>query len=371
MDRYLLQQLLPPFFFSVGLVASLGLAIGYLSDLTNKIVEKNLPVWKAVEILLLKIPEFLAYSLPVSVILATLLTFGRLSNDSELIAIRACGVSLYRIVLPAVLLSIIVTGCTFCLSEWVVPAANYRATSILVSSIQEEHRFWQNRDIFYPEFEEIKTESGQTERRLKSLVYAEKFDGKQMQDLTVLRWQEDRLDKIILSNNATWNSEAQYWDFFDGVFYQLTEEATYQDAIPFDHEQLALPEAAFEFARQGRDPYEMTINEAKEYMEILRLIGDQKKLTFFQVRTAQKLAFPFVCIVFAIVGAAIGSRPQRLSRATGFGLSVAIVFGYYLLSFLMGSIGILGWVTPLVAGWFPNLLGLGVGVGLLVQFNEG
>ncbi|MGA1623266.1 MAG: LptF/LptG family permease [Synechocystis sp.] len=371
MDRYIAGQLIPPFLFSVGIVASLGLAIGYLSDLANKIVEKNLPVFSAAEILLLKLPEFLTYALPISVMLATIITFGRLGGDSELIALRSCGVSLYRIVLPAILLSLIVTGWTFLLSEWVVPAANYRATSILVNSINEEHRFWQNRDIFYPEFETLTLDSGQTVKRLKSLVYAEQFNGQEMQNLTVLKWSDNRLRQIILSENATWNSEANQWNFFNGTLYQLTSSAAYQDAIPFHHRPVHLPKAAFEFARQGRDPYEMTIAEARQYMDILRLIGDQKKLTFFEVRTAQKLAFPFVCIVFCLVGSAIGSRPQRLSRATGFGLSVAIVFSYYVLTFFAGSLGIAGLLTPLLAAWIPNGLGLGVGIWLLFEFNQG
>jgi lipopolysaccharide export system permease protein len=80
--------------------------------------------------------------------LATLITYGRLSSDSELIAMRGCGISLYRIIAPALFLSIIVTGITFSVTEFIVPAANYQATSILVNSIQEEHPFWQNKDIF-------------------------------------------------------------------------------------------------------------------------------------------------------------------------------------------------------------------------------
>ncbi|MEY2985478.1 MAG: hypothetical protein RLZZ568_2095 [Cyanobacteriota bacterium] len=371
MDRYIAGQLIPPFLFSVGIVASLGLAIGYLSDLANKIVEKNLPVLSAAEILLLKLPEFLTYALPISVMLATMMTFGRLGGDSELIALRSCGVSLYRIVLPAVLLSVVVTGWTFLLSEWIVPSANYRATSILVDSINEEHRFWQNRDIFYPEFETLTLETGQRIKRLKSLVYAEQFNGQEMQNLTVLKWSNNRLRQIILSENATWNSEANRWNFFNGTLYQLTSSAAYQDAIPFHHRSVHLPQAAFEFARQGRDPYEMTIAEARQYMDILRLIGDQKKLTFFEVRTAQKLAFPFVCIVFCLVGAAIGSRPQRLSRATGFGLSVAIVFSYYVLSFSTGSLGIVGVLSPHLAAWIPNVVGLGIGIWMLFEFNQG
>ncbi|MEB3309866.1 MAG: LptF/LptG family permease [Snowella sp.] len=370
MDRYLIAQLIPPFFFSVGLVATLGVAIGYLSDLANKIVDKHLPLIQAVEILLLKVPEFVAYSLPVSVMLATLLTYGRLSSDSELIALRGCGISLYRIVAPAVLLSFLATGITFLISEFVVPAANYQATSILVDSIQEEHRFWQNKDIFYPEFEEVQLTNGQKERRLKSLVYAEEFDGKKMKDLTVLRWTGNSLNQIVLSDNATWNNQTQQWDFFNGSIYQLSADASLGNSTSFKKTKIGLPKAAFDFARQGRDPYEMNISEAQQYMKILRLIGDTKKLTFFAVRTEQKIAFPFVCVVFGLVGSALGSRPHQVSRATSFGLCVAIIFIYYLLAFFLGSLGMIEILTPTLAAWLPNIIGLGIGGWLIYQFNR-
>ena len=370
MDRYLISQLIPPFLFSVGLVATLGVAIGYLSDLANKIVERQLPLLQAAEILLLKVPEFVTYALPISVMLTTLMTFGRLSSDNELIALRSCGTSLFRIAWPAIFLSAWVTVATFGLSEWVVPSANYQATTILVNSIKEEHAFWQNKDIFYPDFEEIKLPNGEKTRRLRSLVYAEKFDGKKMQTLTVLKWSGNNLSQIVISDNATWNVQDHQWDFFNGIIYQLAADASYREALPFKYQQFPLPKAAFDFARQGRDPYEMNIQEAKQYMRILRLIGDTKKLTFFEVRTEQKIAFPFVCIVFGLVGTALGSRPQQVSRATSFGLSIAIIFSYYLLAFFMGSLGMIEVLSPFLAAWLPNILGIGVGVGLLHQFNQ-
>lgn len=370
-DRYLAGQLVPPFLFSVGLVASFGVAIGYLSDLGNKIVEKNLPLEQALEILLLKVPEFLAYALPIAVLLSALLTFGRLGGDSELVALRACGAGLFRLAVPVVCLSLVATGLTYGVGEWIVPAANYRATAILVDSIQEEHPFWQNRDIFYPEFEEVKTPQGKTERRLKRLIYAERFDGKTMEELTVLQWSGSRLNKIIISDQAAWNPQRRGWDFFEGAVYPLKKDASYQESEPFQARLVELPKSAFDFALQGRDPYEMNIQEARAYMDILRLIGDRKKLNFFQVRTEQKAAFPFVCVVFGLVGMAVGARPQRLSRATGFGLSVFIVFAYYLVGFAAGSLGMAELLSPALAAWAPNLIGLAVGVGLLYRFNQG
>ncbi|MDJ0578405.1 LptF/LptG family permease [Crocosphaera sp.] len=370
MDRYIASQLINPLLFSVGLVSVLGVAIGYLSDLADKVVDSNLPLIQASEILLLKVPEFTAYALPISVMLSTLLTYGRLSNDSELIAFRGCGVSLYRLIIPAVVMSLLVTGVTFLVSELVVPAANYRATAILVEYLQEEHPYWQNKDIFYPDYEQVILPNGDKTKRLKHLFFAEQFDGQHLRTLTVLEWLEARLNRIVVSDSATWNGQEETWDFFNGTIYQLSPDASYQEADPFEHRQLPLSKAAFEFALQGRDPYEMNIIQARQYMKILKMMGDDKKLRTFQVRIQQKLAFPFICVVFGVIGSALGSTPQQMSRGTGFGLSVVIIFAYYLLGFLIGSLGLMGLISPILAGWLPNILGLVMGGYLLYLFAE-
>ena len=369
MDRYIAAELVPPFLLSVGIFSSLGVAIGYLSDLANKIVDSHLPLLSAVEVLLLKVPQFVAYAFPIAVLLSTLMAYGRLSQDSELIALRSCGVSLARIVAPALILSLAVTGITFLFNELVVPAANYRATAILVETIQEEHPFWQTKDIFYPDFEEIKLPNGDKIRRLKNLFYAEKFDGKEMKALTILQWLGQSLNQIVISDAAAWNPSQQTWEFFDGTVYQLAPDASYRKALPFERQELLLPKAPFELALQSRDPYEMNVVQAWRYMKILRLAGDDKKLVMFQVRTQQKIAFPFVCLLFGLVGSTLGATPQKMSRATSFGASLAIIFGYYFLAFLIGSFGMLGILSPFLAGWLPNLIGLGLGGWLLYRHS--
>lgn len=370
MDWYIAAELIPPFLLSVGIFSSLGVAIGYLSDLTNKVVDSNLPLLSAIEILLLKVPEFFAYSLPIAVLLGTLLAYGRLSSDSELVALRSCGISLYRLVAPAVVLSLVVACAAFAFNETIVPAANYRATGILIDAIQEEYPFWQTKDIFYPDYEEVKLPNGEKIRKLKSLFYAEHFDGKKMKELTIVQWLGKRLDQIVISDSATWNSQRDTWDFFDGTIYEISPDASYRDALSFEHYQLAFSRTPFDLAIQGRNPYEMNIIQAFKYMKLLRLIGDEKKLLTFQVRTQQKLAFPFICLVFGLVGSTIGSRPRHASRATSFGLCLAIVFSYYIFAFLCGSLGMIGFLSPFMAGWLPNFLGLGVGIWLLYCFAD-
>lgn len=370
LDRYLITQLLPPFLFSVGLFACLGVAIGNLSDLANQIVDSNLPLSAAIEILLLKVPEYVTYSLPVSLLLTTLLTYGRLGNDSEIVALRACGTNLYRLFIPTFFLSLIITVVTFCFNEYVVPNANYRATEILVQTIKKEANFWKNKDFYYPDYEIKTLENGLVNRNLRSLFYAEQFDGQNMKTVTVIRWLKKELNQIIIAESASWNRADNVWDFFNGIIYELAPpNAAYSQVIPFKTQKIALSRSAFDFARQSRDPYEMNIPQAIEYLQLLKLGGDDKKIRFFQVRIQQKIAFPFVCIVFATVGCALGCLPQQISRGTSFGLSVALVFLYYLFNFLVGSLGLIGILSPFLAAWLPFICGVSLGLGLLWRLN--
>ena len=128
MDRYIATELVPPFLFGVGAFSSVGVAVGTLFDLVRKVTESGLLLGIAVKVLLLKMPEFVVYAFPMSTLLAALMTYSRFSSDSELIALRSSGISIYRLVMPAIVLSFIVTGMTFLFNELVVPAANYEAS---------------------------------------------------------------------------------------------------------------------------------------------------------------------------------------------------------------------------------------------------
>ena len=108
-DRWLLGQLLPPMLFAIGAFTTVSLSVGIMFDLVRKIVEFGLPFQIALKILLLKLPGFLVLSFPMSMLLATLLAYGKLSSNSELLALKSLGVNNKRIILPAVILSLFMT----------------------------------------------------------------------------------------------------------------------------------------------------------------------------------------------------------------------------------------------------------------------
>jgi lipopolysaccharide export system permease protein len=367
MDRYIITELIPPFLFGVGAFSSVGVAIGTLFDLVRKITDAGLPVGIAVQVLMLKMPLFISYAFPMSTLLAAMMTFARFSGDSELIALRGCGVSLYRIVAPAVVLSLVVTGMTFLFNELVVPAANHQASATMEKALKQEKPSFQESNIFYPEYGEVTQPDGQKIRALRRLFYANQFDGERMKGLTILDWSQQSLNQIVTAESAIWNPAQNTWDFFNGTIYVISPDASYRNIVRFENQQLKLPKSPIDFAGKDRDSAEMNIAQIKDYKEIVRVSGDAKKLRKLDLRVQQKLAFPFVCLVFGLIGAVLGTRPQRTGRATSFGISIIIIFSYYLLNFICEALGLSNVLSPIMAAWLPNVFGVGTGGFLLYR----
>jgi lipopolysaccharide export system permease protein len=367
MDRYIASELTQPFLFGVGAFTSVSLAIGTLFDLVRKVTDAGLPLGIAVQVLLLKMPEFISYAFPMSVLLAAMMTYSRFSSDSELIAMRSVGISVYRLVMPAVILSLLVTGMTFLFNEMVVPAANYQASATLNKALNAEKPTFQESNIFYPEYGEVSQPNGEKIRALKRLFYANQFDGERMKGLTILDWSQQTLNQIVTAESAVWNPAQNTWDFFNGTIYIISPDASYRNIVRFENQQLKIPRTPLDLAGKDRDSTQMNITQLRDYMEIIRIGGDAKKLRKLKVTLEQKISFPFICLVFGIVGAALGIRPQRTGKATSFGISVVIIFSYYLLGFITGAFGQLSILSPFMAAWLPNFFGLAVGGLLLIR----
>ncbi len=368
MDRYILGQLLGPFLFGVGIFTAVALSIGVVFDLVRKVTESGLPLGIALEVFVLKMPSFIVLAFPMSMLLATLMAYSRLSSDSELTALRSCGISTYRFVVPAIILSVMVTGLTFAFQEAIVPAATSQANTALKMALEGDRPQFKDKNILYEQYERVRYPDGNKENVLKRLFYAERYDGEQMQQLTILDFSRGELSQILTANSALWNISENTWDFFDGSIYLVSPNGSYRNIVTFKEHQLNIPKTPLDLTKRKRDSTEMNIAQAKEHLELLEQGGNRKKAQKLEVRIAQKYAFPFVCIVFGLIGASLGVVPnQRTSKATGFGLSVLIIFAYYLTEFICGAFGIRGTLPPMIAAFLPITLGLFIGTGLLVK----
>lgn len=370
MDRYIATELIAPFLFGVGAFSSLGVSVGALFELIRRVTESGLPLTIACKIFLLQFPQFIVYSFPTATLLATLMTYSRLSSDSELTALKACGVSVYRLILPALVLCCVVTGLTFLFNELIVPAANFQATVTLSEALKSDEPIFQERNILYQEFKNITDQDGDKEEVLSRLFYAKEFNGQQMLGLTVLDFSQEGLEQIVSARSAAWNGDRKTWDFADGTIYVVSADGSFRNIVKFDQQQLQLPRAPLDLASRERDYDEMNIAESLDYMNVLKQSGSESKIQKLRVRIQQKLALPFVCIAFGLVGAALGTHLRRTGRSAGFAISLLMVFGYYLLAILSGTFAQLGYIPPFLGGWLPNIVGLIAAVWLLRKASE-
>ena len=369
LDRYIAGELILPFLFGMGIFTSLIVAIGTGFDLVRKVTEAGLLLPLALKIMLLKLPGFVVLAFPMAILLATLMAYSRLASDSELVALRSIGVSVYRVALPGILLSLIVTGFTFIVSDLIAPAANYEASITLEKALDRIKPTFQQSNILYKEYDKVKRD-GEKKTVLTRLFYAEEFNGKQMENLTILDRSQQEVSQIINAQSATWNIKNNTWDFFNGTIYVIAPDGSYQNIVRFQHQQLALPKAPLDLANRERDYNEMNLVQAQQYLQVLQFSDDEQKVRKLKVRIHEKMAFPFICLIFGLVGAALGLRPQNTSRATSFGICVGIIFSYYLLTFITSAMGVGGILSPFTAAWLPNILGVGAGGFLLFQSSH-
>ena len=370
MDRYLTLELLLPFLFGMGLFTSLALSIGTLFDLIRRVTESGLPLMIAVKILVLKMPEFIVLAFPMSMLLASLMAYSRLSSDSELIALRSLGVSIYRLVVPALLFSLVVTGITFIFNDRITPAATYEALVTLEKAVAAGRPPRVETNIIYPEYGKRVSADGYEQTILTRLFYAEEFNGQEMKGLTILDRTQRGVNQVLTARRASWNIADNIWDFYDGTIYIIDLDGSYRNIVRFQHKQLGLPRAPLDLASRDRKSEEMTIAQAREYLSYLKESGDQKQIRKFEVEIQRKYSLPFVCLIFGMIGAAIGVRPQNTNKATSFGICVGLIFFYYLLSFISESMGIWGILNPITAAWFSNGLGIVAAGILLFQAGE-
>ena len=369
MNFYIIKELMLPFLFGIGIFTSLGLSIGAVFELIRKVTDSGLYWGVAAKVLLLRMPEFIVFAFPMSMLLAALMTYSRLSSDSELIALRGIGVSIYRLILPAIAFSLCIVAITFSFNNFVAPVASYQASVTLSEALGKTRQDFRTENILFPEYKKIETKDGDRDV-LSRLFYAEQFDGEQMKNITVLDRSSGSIGQIVTARSAQWNVVENIWDFYNGTIYLVGEDGSYNNIVRFQHQQLALPQTALDITKKSKKTKEMNILEAREYLEIIKHSTDEQRIRKWEVRIQEKIALPFACLVFGLIGAVLGVRPQNSSKATSFGICIGLIFGYYLLSFISQSMGISGVLPPWVAAWLSNFLGLGAAGGLLAKATD-
>ncbi|MCP9801116.1 LptF/LptG family permease [Synechococcus sp. RedBA-s] len=372
MDRWLTNELLGPLLFGVAAFTAVSLSVGVVFELVRRVAESGLPMVTALQVLGLRMPGFLVLSFPMATLMATLLAYSTLSSNSELIALRSVGVSTWRMVLPALIVAVLMSLLTFVFNDLIVPSANLEASNTLNQALGKAIAAEKGSNIIYSRFSRrpSKLDESGSERYLSQLFYSRQFKAGEMEEVTVLDFSRPTGTQILKAKKGIWNEQAGMWEFLDGQIVLVGDSETTTSA-KFDRYLYPLDQGPLKLAALPKDAANMSVSQALRAEILLREAGDQKESRRLRVRIQEKFAFPAICLVFGLIGSSLGVRPNaRTSRSQGFGISVLLIFSYYLMSFIFSSLGVKGTLGPLLAAWSPVLIGLLLGLLLLRQASR-
>ena len=370
LDRWLIVELISPLLFAVAAFTVVSLSVGVMFELVRKIVESGLPVLIAVQVLLQRLPSFLVISFPMATLMATLLAYSRLSANSELTALRSVGVTATRMILPALALALVMSSLTFVFNDVVVPRSNRSAEITLRRALGKSIATEKGDNIVYSRFGSVEQPDGSSSKGLLQLFYANRFLDGTMTGVTVLDFSRVGFTQMLVAKSANWNEQEAKWEFLNGQILTLTPSGSTTSA-DFDRYLYPLSAAPIRIAKLPKDANNMTVAEALQAEQLLQNAGDVKEARRLQVRIQEKFTLPMACLVFGLIGASLGAKPNsRTSRSQGFGISVVLILVYYVLSFSFSSLGVKGTLSPLLAAWSPVLISLAGGGFLLRQASR-
>jgi len=355
---YLLKEILPIFLIGM-MVFTIVLLMDKILKLIELIVTRGVSLIDIVMLLLFISPSFAIFTIPTSVLLSTLVSFGRLSGDSEITAFKASGLSLYQLFLPVGIFSI----CAYFLTTFCVlyglPWGNQGFRTTLYKIAQSKADIEIKERVFNDLFDGL-------------VVYVEKvpIQGEKMEGILIYDERDQGKTNTIFAREGFLASNPKSQEvilrLFDGDIHRFDPRANVYQKIKFNVYDLKL-ELAKAFAAMGKRlrDHELSIDDIRDKIEKRRATGEDA--TPQEVELHKRYAIPFACIVFGLIGVPLGIQPRRSGRSFGFIFSILVLLLYYIS--LTGSeiLALRKTLPPYLAGWGPNFIFGGFGVYLLVK----
>lgn len=365
-DRQVLRELVGPFLFGGAAFSSLAFTLTVLPKVTEWLMN-GMPFRTALEVVLYSLPSIVFFTLPMSMLLAVLMGVGRLSSESEVVALYAGGVSFYRIALPILGLGVVVSGFSMLLNEKVAPIANSRVTAIRsavfkTASASEQPFTLDDKD---------------TNARIDVRGGMDKDRGI-LRNVTIMQYDvQNRPIILVYARRAQWEGlndkkKAYRWKLYDGhsmVFdpgdARSVATTTFRDTQTREIELRKTPSELSLF--QNLTPDQMSFAQLSKMVKIIKRSPDRPadQIKMLEVDRWNKLAVPLTSLIFALLAAPLGIRPHRSSSSMGFGLSILVIFLYWIVGRYTWTLGVQSTIDPAAAAFAPNLIGIIAAIVLL------
>jgi LPS export ABC transporter permease LptG len=343
LDRYILREFLKVLAMVLISVIALFIIVDY-TDLAKDIRENHIAASTLLRYFRFKIFEVLNMTLPISVLVATLVTFGMLSKNNEVTAIKSGGVSLYRIALPIIAVAAVMSVLAYFILDFVLPYSNQRAAQLknkiegrATQTAASQQKLWYR---------------GKGHYIINFLNYDE--DAKRLTQVQVFEFHpsEFRLTRRVYANSATWNGQG--WAFQDGWIRSFTDDG--QTTYTPITQPLALfySETPDDFATDVKPPEQMTFAQLRRYIQTIRNSGYAAEE--LAVKLYAKTSWPVISTVMALIALPFAFRMGKRGALYGIGLALGLGIAYWIIFAAFTKFGEVGNLPPLLSAWAANIL---------------
>ena len=343
LQRYVVREYLKALSLSLSSLILIYMVVLFFQKM-NQFTKYQAPFYLIFEYLLFKVPDVtFKWTLPYAVLLATLLTLGALSRHSEITAMKAGGISLYRITFPLLFIALLISLCSFLGNEYLVPYTNQRTEYLLEVKLRKEEPsgFFKNYKIWY-----------RSDTRIFNIQLLDPQE-EVLKGFTLYQFDNRfRCIQRIDALNAKWIDGK--WRFYDGAVRDFDENGSIR-STPFKELDYSLPESWESFQNIERRSREMSYTELQTYIQKIQSAGYDA--TRYLVDFYSKLSYPFLNLIMILIGVPFALKTGRSGGvALNIGVSVMIGFTYGILFYIFLSFGKSGILSPFLSSWIPTLL---------------
>lgn len=358
---YIMNELLGMFFMSLA-VFTFVLVMGNLLKLAEMVITKGVDLIYVIKLFGVLTPYLFSFSIPMSILTATLLCFGRMSSDNEITAMRASGISIYKISAPVIIIGIALSLGLLWLNDSVLPRSHYQSRKILADiGIKKPTAF---------------LESGTFIKNFKDyIIFIYEIKENKLKDIRIYQPQKDRPVRTIIAKRGEFEVAPQDEIIKLRLYNGSSDEPDFENPNRFFKLRFKVYEVSLSLkdliSKIEKKPKDMSISELRQEIKRLRTESISiEDLNALRIEIYKKFTTAFAALAFVLVAIPLGITTRRSERSVGFGISLGIIIIYYLLAVGCESLCLKGKLEPRFTMWIPNIAIASLGVMLIRKTGE-
>ncbi len=345
--KYIFNEIWPTFLTSL-LVTVFIVVTSKMLSVTDLIVSKGVPLSQVIKMIAYLLPDIMAFALPAAILIAVVLAFLRLSVDSEIIALKSCGVSLYHLLPPVALFSCLCMVFAFAISFIGVPWGNSSFKELIFQLAESKASLGIKERIFSEPFDNV-------------VFYVNNFSDQnnEMENVFVVDKREKDVTNTIIAEKGRIFVHSKEkiitLRFINGTSFVLGKDLESGRTVRFKTFDLNIniKDAMARLASKEKRPKEMTAGELVKQLKLAP--KGEERYNKMMIELLEKSAIPLAVLLMGIIGMPLGTQLNARGRSSGIGVSLAVFLIYYLC--LAGARGICetGALPPIIGIWIPDL----------------